>query len=241
MASCLMLVSGKFLSDSLIELDKKNNIYRIFNELPNHCHLCKTEAIVEGSADKIEHKGYGIVNEGYYFTPAHITDCATRTVQTPFGVMTISEKVLEKKVSLYGKELEEIVFKPEKEIAIYKIPKELNLKSFPAEFIDRELRLGENVYIIGNPRLYGTNIRKGIISDLNDYNQESPGINSFGMNIPVIGGDSGGSIINEDFKLIGLTSYVAAHFLGYGVRITEFKKELDNRLSQKIERRKIKR
>lgn len=229
-ASGLMLISSKFLYDSLIDFDKKEKIYKIFNELPNHCHLCKTDAKmdVESEHNKKHLKGYGIVQEGYYFTPAHITDCSNRMIRTPFGIVYVSEKVLEKKVSLYGKELEEIVFKPEKEIAIYKIPKELNLPNFPAEFIDRDIRYGEDVYLIGNPRLEGTNVRKGIISDLNGFNHDSPGIDAFGMNIPVIPGDSGTPIVNEDFKLIGLTSYSIVGVLGYGIRINSFKKELEN-------------
>jgi len=223
----LMSVSGKLLLDVGNNLYSENLINRIYNELPDHIHMSKTKIESEDS-EPFELKGYGIVYKDKYLTPAHIVDIKGMPVATPFGTFMIPFKNKKKKTTLYRKQLEEIFLDNDNDVAIFQLPKDLTLKTFPCEPSD-DINLGDEVYLIGNPRLTGTNIRKGYVSDLNGINHGSHKAakkGCFGFT-PIPGpGDSGSPIVSKNFKLYGICNFQVGGVVGYAKRINEFMKHI---------------
>jgi len=172
----------------------------------------------------IERQGYGVVVHQHYISMGHIY---APTMQTPFGEMDLELK--ERTTYLHdfrylfwlsraedcnllgkGKELEEIIVKHGKEdgeyedVAVFKIPKELNVKEFPCP-PSTEYKLGDRIAMIGNPWLDGWNYRTGKITDIDGHSKFK---NDFSVSTMIAGGDSGTPCINlENRTLIGLATY----------------------------------
>ena len=92
----------------------------------------------------------------------------------------------------------------------------------------REFNYGDKVYLIGNPRLRGTNIRKGYISDLDGYGDVlGKAEYTFGIDFPVQGGDSGCPVVNDKFELLGLVKYHVDNKFGYISKIGLYLDEIE--------------
>ncbi|MBU0792002.1 MAG: S1C family serine protease [Gammaproteobacteria bacterium] len=217
----LIGVSGKLLTDICVKEYNKHLTWKIYNELPNYIYKLETSAFAGGKEQF--RNGMGIVVKNHYLTMAHIVDFSKRRTRTPFGIMEFDQEVLNQKVSVNKKELEQIIVDTENDIAIYKLPKDLELKEFPCKPTSKR-KLGDEVFLIGNPYLQGWNIRRGYISDLDDYGNQPKGRKCFGINFSGIPGDSGTPVVNSKYELLGLQAIHVDHSLGYTKKIEEYLK-----------------
>ena len=206
---------------------KKDYLHEIFNELPSHVHIAKSKALVDQSEFNPDRKeataeieGQGIIVNRQYITCAHIHDLRTQIIPGKWGGREVKGKIIEQNTYIKGQKLDQVVMDYEKDVAIFNLPKELDsLPDFPCK-PKYEYKGGEEVYIIGNPGLTGTNIRKGIISDIDWWGiteKQTPDHmddinNYFGIDVPVIGGDSGSPVINSNYELLGLAEMRVYNF-----------------------------
>lgn len=218
-------LGGKFLFNEIEDIIKNENKHFIFNELPKHVYLAEYsgDLDVNGRSKLIERIGAGIIVNGFYITMEHITNLGEVRSRSIFGNYVNNYEVNNYQVKLCEKSIDKIVLDGSRDIAIFDA-KHIGLPNFPCK-PSKNIKLGDEVYIIGNPRLTGTNIRKGIISDLDGSGMEDEIEHNkkyfFGTDIPVIGGDSGTPLVNSDFELIGLCSYYNGP-LGYFSKIENF-------------------
>jgi len=225
MASALVITSGKVLWDTCTKQYDKYLLHKIHYELPKHTHKSKNITKVDYEDKKnlvgLVGEGYGIIINGKYIQPAHMThDGGRGWKRVPGGMINIQEEVKEKKVSLYGKELEIEVLDYEKDVGVFKLPNDLNIENFPCK-PQKHRRLGEEIFVIGNPFLKGSNIRRGYISDLDDYDEKG---NCFGINSDCYPGDSGSPVVNRNYKLLGLVTKIFGLGMSYVTKIEEYLK-----------------
>lgn len=205
----LVLLGGKTLFDICQKEYEKHIEYKIFNELPKYSYLAKT--ITNNNKNYVD-RGYGIVINNKYITMAHI-------------INTDKFDTSKKETFIKGQKLEKIIVDWENDVAVFNVPKSLNLKNYPCE-IKTNIDLGEKVYLIGNPFLDGINIRNGRIIDLDELNRELECTKGcFGVDIVTISGDSGMPLVNSDFKLLGLVQSTI-NGLGYINKIEHYLKYL---------------
>jgi len=232
----LCLTSGKLIYDSLINLYKKEQINRIFNELPNYVYLAEYSGGDEDGNIRTS-KGYGIVLDRKYISVSHIIDMVGKFfLPTPFGLLEKKIDIKNKKCMVKGKELEILVEDIPNDVFIADVScyDKDTFADFPCKPTTKR-KLGDTVYMIGNPQLKGTNIRKGIISDLDTFGDDRLTKNCFGIDIGAIGGDSGTPCVNEDFELLGLVRSSVGNVLGYVIGIEHFLKKLDYLNNKKYE------
>jgi hypothetical protein len=205
----LVLLGGKTLFDICQKEYEKHIEYKIFNELPKYNYLSKT--ITNNNKNYVD-RGYGIVINNKYITMAHI-------------INTDKFDTSKKETFIKGQKLEKIIVDWENDVAVFNVPKSLNLKNYPCE-IKTNTDLGEKVYLIGNPFLDGINVRSGRIIDLDELNKELECTKGcFGVDIVTISGDSGMPLVNSDFKLLGLVQSTI-NGLGYINKIEHYLKYL---------------
>jgi hypothetical protein len=205
----LVLLGGKTLFDICQKEYEKHIEYKIFNELPKYSYLAQT--ITNNNKNYVD-RGYGIVINNKYITMAHI-------------INTDKFDTSKKETFIRGQKLEKIIVDWENDVAVFNVPKSLNLKNYPCE-IKTNIDLGEKVYLIGNPFLDGINIRNGRIIDLDELNRELECTKGcFGVDIVTISGDSGMPLVNSDFKLLGLVQSTI-NGLGYINKIEHYLKYL---------------
>ncbi|MHA1302335.1 MAG: S1 family peptidase [Candidatus Heimdallarchaeaceae archaeon] len=213
----LLTLSGKVIYDTCDKIYSKHLIHKIYNELPCHIHDIEIESITEDKS--INTRGRGIVVNRKFITLYHVIDESKYKVNSPFGIMEMKRKILERIVKIGDTQLKELYTNKQKDIAIF----ETDLPDFPAK-PSTKYKLGDEAYILGNPRNTGLNIRKGYISDLDrfgTYSLDNITSGCFGMSVPVTYGDSGSPVVNKDYKLIGLCrSRIGA--LAYITKIENF-------------------
>jgi hypothetical protein len=201
----LVLLGGKAVFDICQKEYAKYIENKIFNELPNYNYLAET---ITNDNENYSNKGYGIVINDKYITMAHIIN------DDEFDTLNKETFIRETK-------LERIVVDWEKDVAVFNVPKSLNLKNFPCK-VKTNIKLGEKIYLVGNPFLDGTNVRSGRIIDLDELNKELECTKGcFGIDIVTISGDSGTSLVNSDFELLGLVQSTV-NGLGYINRIQHY-------------------
>lgn len=225
--------SGKLVYDffSENEKDKKQyiwDIYRIYHQLPYHIYDIKVrvDCIDKDKKINLMKRGMGIILNNKVLTLAHITKFKhCNTDLDKLGVKLYSHYDSKLKS---GIQLEREIIDYEKDLAIFKIPKNIKVEDFPC-IPSEKISLGEEVYILGNPGLKGFNIRRAYISDLDGVDGDEKTYNCFGIDKTIIPGDSGTPVINSKFELVGLVQEV--HWqeyggLGYVKKIGEFLKNL---------------
>lgn len=184
---------------------ERKNLESVMFELPKHVYVAETTIKMAEEDEARVIRGCGIIVGKQYITMAHITHNVKRYAQTPFGILEGEDGTVESKVvKVNGVSLEELVCDTEEDVAVYDA-RDLGLPDFPA-LPGPMPKLGTEVYIIGNPRLSGTNIRNGIVSDSDGLEGEgSQHTNGcFGISVSLIGGDSGSPVVTKDCELVGL-------------------------------------
>ena len=153
-----------------------------------------------------ENGGIGIVYGGFVLTVDHVVSSWSVHVDTPYGSATIPTKEkINEKTYLGNIPLEEIVNNKVYDVAVFRAPSDFHGQKYPFELGDSsKLDYGHPIFLIGNPRLQGYNVREGIVS--------SPvriidGREGFFISAPVTAGDSGTAVVDRrTFELLGLCS-----------------------------------
>lgn len=217
LAGITLLNSGYLMKDLIKNEDK---IY----ELSDHVHMVNYSADTEKG--KVYASGMGFILDGKYITCNHIPNSLKEEVnRTPFGLMKKIRDIENEQAYLGDIKLTELVRDSEKDIAIYDAYG--YMPDFPCN-PSTDIKLGDEVYIIGNPALRGNNIRKARISDLDGVDNLEISDYCFGIDKPLIGGDSGTPLVNSKYKLVGMNTLCVFDKLGYSTKIKEIVKRLDN-------------
>ena len=160
----------------------------------------------------------------YILTLDHIVSAEQFLVPAPpFGMpVNIAEKKISEKTYLMHDgqetEIEELFNNKSDDMALYRLPDDINIPSFPYAFgVSDKLKTGNTVYLLGHPRnLADMVVRKGIVSNVKgwsypdfferyeNYNKikkmfetwaKSKPQNSFQISAGLNGGDSGCPIV----------------------------------------------
>ena len=143
--------------------------------------------VERGNGRRARGSGF-FVRPGYVATNYHVIEGAETTVARLVGTETTYT-------------MEKIVATDEKhDLAIIKV-----IGSTAAELPlgnSDEIRIGETVYAVGNPKgLQGT-VSKGIVSSMRDFGQNGIRIQ---IDAPISPGNSGGPVLNEKGEVIGVS------------------------------------
>lgn len=178
-------------------------------------------------------EGTGVVLLGkYILTLNHVASIKQIEHRTPFGILVEpAQKVGERSVLLaQGQEvpLERALVDEGEDVLIFRVPGRVRLPSFPYRIGNSDdLRLGNFVYVIGNPMNSGINVREGIVSNLRPpavlgtvARLESIFMVSNGLNP----GDSGTPVValrDGQFELVGLAqgTIMNSQRMGWAVKI----------------------
>lgn len=223
-AVAIVLLSGKLAYDTFLKIEKNYQKKFIYNELPKHTHMITEESVLDAGDYIIDAKvkGVGIVLKDYFITCQHNRNDGIVDMQTLFGPIPVKCEVTERKFYVNDQEVKELYSNKLQDIAIFENP---GLDPFPFE-PTIEHKLGEEVYIIGNPKHQGTNIRKATISDKDGIGNIPSTYFCFGIDQPLIPGDSGSPIVSLD-KLHGIATSVYQGALGYVKNIETYLHQID--------------
>lgn len=83
---------------------------------------------------------------------------------------------------------------------------------------DREVLRGQRVYTVGNPSMFTYSVTEGVISRANFIHRAgaAPAALKIQFDARIAGGASGGALVDEDGRLIGILSYAQAMFIPTG-------------------------
>lgn len=192
---------------SLDEATRERNLDIIYNELPKFLHIAETTSEINGGPDQYRQEGLGIVLDGKYLTMAHIINSVYDIIPdkklsgesySSNNDQNLDQMVLSQSTTLHGRKLKSLSVRDIDDVAVFGLPDTLKLPDFPAK-PSNDLRVGDEVYFIGNPGLKGIKVRQGEIVALN---QDSFKINLLDAEIEP--GDSGGPVVNSYVELLGL-------------------------------------
>lgn len=131
---------------------------------------------------------------GYYVTNCHVV---TNTDDN--GKISIPDEIALFDDDGKGKYAELIAAEPTQDIAIVKSTDYCG----GATFFDGEVRTGEKIFAIGNSKGQGLNILDGIVSD---RNRQVGAKECIMFSAPIVGGNSGGALLNVRGEVIGITT-----------------------------------
>lgn len=220
----------------LLKEKRDNRLERQIYNLSKDVHIAEYSADSDGGERK--NRGVGIFLDDHYISVNHIPEgMKSEKVRTGFGYMHINYNLENRKMTINDKPLDILVEDHASDMLIAK-QRVNTFFNFPCD-TSNDIKYGDNIYIIGNPELEGTNIRQGKISDLDGFADSDWAIkeNTFGIDIPVHPGDSGSPIVNDKFQLLGLAQYVACGKFGYVSKIGQYEdkiKELKYVVEKKI-------
>ncbi len=174
-----------------------------------------------------------VVGERFVLTVEHTVSQHGIKIATPFGVLKPQvEKVGEKTYLRHGGSeylLRALVQDHEDDVALFEIPDGVRPPSFPYRLGNSDdLRVGNYIYVIGNPLNMGVNVREGIVSALRAPREisrvDAKGENAFMVSNGLSPGDSGTPVIairDGRFELVGLSqgTFVGSGRLGWVIRI----------------------
>lgn len=188
----------------------------------------------DGGQKEATLEGTGIVlGHGFILTVAHSLSQDKVKVMTPAGPveMPAPDKVSEKTfLEWQGKSYPlKLILKDKKhDVALLKVPKNLDLPSFPFPIGDSdELQVGNFVYVIGNPLNSGVNVREGIVSALSpppDISATAPAdVDAFMLSNGLVPGDSGTPVVairDGKLELVGIShATIGTTRIGWAIRI----------------------
>lgn len=172
---------------------------------------------------KHESKGTGFVLQDKYYTVDHVVSLYENPLQ--IGAMEVSIPFNREKeiTSIDDIPLEEIVNNREKDIAVFKLSKELCAKYCNnLTYSTEPLQIGQQVYMVGNPALTGKTVRFMRISRFGSpttANKEYKG--NIGFDSYIVDGDSGSPVFNMKGEVIGVAQSIAGG-IGYFKLIKHF-------------------
>jgi S1-C subfamily serine protease len=145
-----------------------------------------------------------VSNDGELITNAHVVTYSKLSMIIEFISYSIRFSFEE-----YYREVELIKYDTELDLAVLKL-KELpsfELKSLKKADSDK-VKSGQNVYAVGNAQNHGIGITQGCISiPLLKINYQERIIDVIKCDLTITEGNSGGALLNERGKLIGITTF----------------------------------
>ncbi len=190
--------------------------------------------MTDGESVEQQKMGSGVVLGGrYVLTVEHVIVQNGYTINSPFGTIQIPAKKISEETFFRWKNkdylLRTVYINKEEDIALLEIVSEARPPSFPYELGNSDdLRVGNFVYVVGNPLSIGINVREGIVSST----KAPAGISVVGVeprhmfmvSNGLMPGDSGSPIIairDGRFELVGISQGTIAQNtrLGWGIRI----------------------
>lgn len=161
-----------------------------FEELSKSMVLLKTE--------NTEGVGFIISKEGHVLTNAHVLDGNSFC----YGQLVGKTKIMEFNVVADGEpfSMDICLLEPSE-------PQEF----IPMDFSKDDVSIGQTVYTIGNPKGLGLSLSKGFISQIKDMQIQ--------LDMTVNPGNSGGPVLNENGKVIGMISYLLKDVQGLGFAV----------------------
>lgn len=173
-ANTFNIVSIQFLKKSY-QLSQRNDIQEY------------KKAIVTIKAEDRKGTGFNVSSKGLIITNYHIVKKDKEAIISFPDGPTESAKVIK--------------ILPKYDIAILKLDNQLNLPFLHIE-INKNWRVGDHIYFIGNPLMFNQIANEGeIIGETNDSGISTPAIV---IDAPVYKGNSGSPIINQAGKVIGV-------------------------------------
>ncbi|MEE9256797.1 MAG: serine protease [bacterium] len=181
-----------------------------------------------------EMEGSGVVIGGrFVLTVEHVVAQGKLLVQTPFGIVEPKvEKVEERTfIEWKGEEypLNLLYTNHSADVVLFELPPEVRPPSYPYSLGDSDdLKVGNFIYVIGNPMNLGVNVREGIVSALTAPRQvssiDAKGENAFMVSNGLIPGDSGTPVLairDGRYELVGLSqgTFIGNTRLGWVIRI----------------------
>lgn len=225
---------GHYDNNTFLVNPQRMNLARIIESL----YPLRTEVQFrvgeEGKVLKRSLKGTGVALFGkYLLTVEHVVSVENATLTTPFGEVALrATKVDERTYLEHGGRsypLERLVVDKDVDVALFRIPAEIRLRSFPYRIGNSDdLQVGNFVYLIGNPMNFGINVREGIVSSLRAPQAVSQvhsiAENAFMVSNGLNPGDSGAPVIairDGDYELVGLSqgSFTSSQRLGWVIRV----------------------
>lgn len=230
------LSDGRYDNNNLLVNSRKMQLQKISLSLAKLITRASFSDHANGTMNKFLIGNGVVLKNGYVLSVEHtISIPSTAEFFTPFGQIFVP---LERKTEditylMYGEEEIplKLLFKDEKnDISLFKIPEGFDdIPAFPYKLGNSEdLRVGNYVYLFGNPENFGINVRQGIVSALKAPEEISAlnaiGKNSFMLTNGLIPGDSGTPIVairDGEFELVGITqgTFVGKNVLGWAIRI----------------------
>ena len=146
-------------------------------------------------------KGIGIVVEDYILTLYHIVSIDSIIEHTPFGISSVEINKISEENYIDGKVLEAVAKNRDLDLTVFKVPKGYSGERFPYGLGNSDLlEYGQEILLIGNPKLEGTNVREGIVA-------AKPSGEYFITSAFITFGDSGTATVDrKTFELLGLNA-----------------------------------
>ena len=176
--------------------------------------------------------GSGIIisSDGYIITNAHVVDEMDRYVVhvTTTDPIEGSGVVDEYEAELIGSDTDT-------DLAVLKVKAE-GLQSAVLGNSD-DLRLGDDVVVIGNPMGLESSVSKGIVSGLKreQYSSSERGLSSIQTDAAINSGNSGGALFNMYGEVVGVVNsklvYDYAEGIGFAITINEAKEVINDLIS----------
>lgn len=215
-------MSNRKHQDKVSEIYKTGGDYNILSKTKYKYQIINTSTgkpFDEDNEKKINGKGQGmgIIKNGKYYTCNHCVGANHIKIRTQFGIMQRPIQTSESDTKINNISLEKLVGDSDKDIAVFKLPEYYNHPEIPYEF--GEPKLGDKIYVVGNPMLKGTNVREGRIGDINGLEEEK---HLFGHDVKLMGGDSGTYVLNDKFEVVGINSRTYGGTLNYAIKMPEF-------------------
>ena len=176
--------------------------------------------------------GSGIIisSDGYIITNAHVVDEMDRYVVhvTTTDPVEGSGVVDEYEAELIGSDTDT-------DLAVLKVKAE-GLQSAVLGDSD-DLRLGDDVVVIGNPMGLESSVSRGIVSGLKreQYSSSERGLSSIQTDAAINSGNSGGALFNMYGEVVGVVNsklvYDYAEGIGFAITINEAKEVINDLIS----------
>jgi S1-C subfamily serine protease len=145
--------------------------------------------------------GFIISQEGHVITNSHVINGASFC----HGTIGDSPMVYELEVISDGGD-------QELDLCLLKIVEDQEFNYFEIEEAEN-INIGDQIYTIGNPKGLGLSLTKGTISRIKSNGDLQ-------LDLTVNPGNSGGPLLNEDGRVIGVVSYLLESVNGFGFAIS---------------------